>query len=74
VFEGTAKWAANYPTCGGTRQSPIDISIDNTVYDSTLEAFEFTNFNTINPGSSANQITWKLHNNGHAGGCSSSRE
>jgi hypothetical protein len=61
VFEGTAKWAANYPSCGGTRQSPIDISIDNTVYDSTLEAFEFTNFNTIN------QITWMLHNNGHAG-------
>jgi carbonic anhydrase len=56
---GPSYWNANYPsTCGhGHKQSPINIVIPLTEYDSSLKDIEFNNYHKI--------LNWNVTNNGH---------
>lgn len=56
--DGIARWSTNYPTCGGARQSPVDLTSAKT--DNSLEAFTFSNFDNVNG------VSWSVTNNGHS--------
>uniref|UniRef100_A0A3B4YPL9 Carbonic anhydrase n=1 Tax=Seriola lalandi dorsalis TaxID=1841481 RepID=A0A3B4YPL9_SERLL len=64
--EGEHHWSKNYPYCGGTFQSPIDIKSELLRFDPTLRPIEIQNYN-LSPNE---QLT--LGNNGHSGECKSS--
>lgn len=59
--EGEHHWSKHYPYCGGTYQSPIDITSDLLRFDPTLGPIEVQNYN-LSPNE---QLT--LGNNGHSG-------
>lgn len=59
--DGEHHWSKNYPYCGGTFQSPIDIKSDLLRFDPTLRPIEVQNYNL----SPSEQLT--LGNNGHSG-------
>ncbi|KAL7403191.1 hypothetical protein ABVT39_026033 [Epinephelus coioides] len=58
--EGEHHWPKNYPYCGGTFQSPIDIKSDLLRFDPSLRPIEIHNYNL----SPHEQLT--LGNNGHS--------
>ncbi|XP_047453514.1 carbonic anhydrase 12 isoform X2 [Mugil cephalus] len=58
--EGEHHWSKHYPYCGGTYQSPIDITPDLLRFDPTLSPIEVQNYNL----SPTEQLT--LGNNGHS--------
>uniref|UniRef100_A0A3B4YTW5 Carbonic anhydrase n=1 Tax=Seriola lalandi dorsalis TaxID=1841481 RepID=A0A3B4YTW5_SERLL len=58
--EGEHHWSKNYPYCGGTFQSPIDIKSELLRFDPTLRPIEIQNYN-LSPNE---QLT--LGNNGHS--------
>ncbi|XP_063417000.1 carbonic anhydrase 7-like [Mytilus trossulus] len=54
-----AEWPREYRTCGGRRQSPIDIQTSQIVVDERLGRFDLSDLNMIN------NIRLTLKNNGH---------
>ncbi|XP_055048985.2 carbonic anhydrase 12 isoform X1 [Misgurnus anguillicaudatus] len=58
--DGEPNWRTNYPYCGGTFQSPIDIQTQLLRYDPQLSPIQVQNYNL----SANEQLT--LHNNGHS--------
>jgi carbonic anhydrase len=57
---GWEHWPEMYSTCGGVRQSPIDIVTSTTKYLSTLGAFTFSGYGTTSKAGD-----YELINNGH---------
>lgn len=55
------RWPEEYRTCGGTRQSPIDIQINQVVVDDSLEPFDLRDLENLN------NIRMTMKNNGHTG-------
>lgn len=51
------QWPINYPTCGGERQSPIDLDVV-TAIETEYPTLSFGNYNKVIPVES-------LTNNGH---------
>ena len=59
---GPGEWATDYPQfCNGNAQSPINLLSSAVLYDSDMESFTFSNFDTTSG------ITMTLLNNGHTG-------
>ncbi|XP_046351465.2 uncharacterized protein LOC124131963 isoform X2 [Haliotis rufescens] len=54
---GPANWSLLYPTCSGTRQSPVNIQDRNIIYQE-LPPFRFNNFD-------GSRTAFRLTNNGH---------
>ena len=59
---GPSKWADNSPICGQSSQSPVDIELDDVKYDSSLNAFTFTGYESLPTGAA-----YSFSNNGHGG-------
>jgi carbonic anhydrase len=57
---GPADWYHTYPTCGGQKQSPIDIQTNGIQREGYLKSFDFINYNVV-----SNQL-FTLTNNGHS--------
>jgi carbonic anhydrase len=57
---GCDHWPEMYPTCGGVRQSPIDIPTSVTKYLWSLSSFSFTGYDT-----DSKTGDYELTNNGH---------
>ena len=60
-LSGPDKWSTYWPTCNGSRQSPIDITTRNVHYDEQLGNITFTNYDSI-PGG----VNLTVKNNGHS--------
>ncbi|XP_046568589.1 uncharacterized protein LOC124276983 [Haliotis rubra] len=54
---GPGNWSLLYPTCSGTRQSPVNIQDRNIIYQE-LPPFRFNNFDGL-------RTAFRLTNNGH---------
>ena len=59
--EGVDNWGYYFKACGGSFQSPVDLTTFHKVRDGKLGKFIFTNFDHTDG------VTWSLDNNGHAG-------
>ncbi|XP_028679897.1 carbonic anhydrase 15 [Erpetoichthys calabaricus] len=57
---GASKWKDIEPTCGGMKQSPINIVRTKAQRNNSLEAFQFIGYDTAPSGK------WTIVNNGHA--------
>ncbi|XP_047124666.1 carbonic anhydrase 2 isoform X2 [Hydra vulgaris] len=58
--EGPQFWAYAHPLCNGTRQSPINIIMKETIYNETLTPLVPLNYSTV-----FNDAKYYLANNGH---------
>jgi hypothetical protein len=56
-------WGTAYPKCYGSRQSPIDILTNNTVFSAALDQIYINQTGT----SGSNNESWQVKNNGHSG-------
>lgn len=56
---GPDTWPDLFPTCGGTRQSPVALITSQTIWDFTLKPFEFENYDHM-------PMTVTLTNTGHS--------
>ena len=61
LIEGPNNWRVHYPTCGGFRQSPVNLRSTRALFSATLDPFIFTGFD------SSEDTAWLLSNNGHTG-------
>ena len=57
--EGPDVWPFLFKTCGGKRQSPIDIVPSKSIYDCKLADMTFSNYDT--------SIKWNMTYNNHTG-------
>lgn len=55
-----AHWPLEYPDCGGTRQSPIDLQVKKVRYNPSLRALNLT-------GYGLQHEAFPMTNNGHTG-------
>lgn len=55
-----AHWSLEYPDCGGTRQSPIDLQVKKVQYNPSLRALNLT-------GYGLQHEEFPMTNNGHTG-------
>lgn len=58
-YTGPNHWLDHYPTCGGHRQSPVDIRTGEVEYASWLDDFQFFGYEKY--------IGNTIKNNGHTG-------
>lgn len=61
---GPSHWKELKATCGGSKQSPVNIDRRRLQRDSGLGDIVFEGYDQAPPGK------WRLVNNGHTGGCS----
>lgn len=61
---GPSHWKELKATCGGSKQSPVNIDRRRLQRDSGLGDIIFEGYDQAPPGK------WRLVNNGHTGGCS----
>ena len=57
--EGPDAWPFLFKTCGGKRQSPVDIVLSKSIYDSKLADMTFSNYDT--------SLKWNMTYNNHTG-------
>ncbi|XP_060119494.1 carbonic anhydrase 9 [Heteronotia binoei] len=58
-YADKAQWASNFPDCGGSMQSPINIETSTTLFAPQLKPFQLSGYN-LPP-----EETLSLQNNGH---------
>lgn len=60
-YDDVDDWPVAYPVCGTKTQSPIDLFPKTIVWNQTIAAFDFHNYDTV-----VNLTTFSLINNGHS--------
>ena len=58
-IEGPDEWPHLFASCGGTKQSPINVITTQTVYDPSLAFMNFFNYD--------NYFIWNMTFNNHTG-------
>jgi carbonic anhydrase len=66
-FLAPEEWYKGYPQCSGREQSPIKISLDETVYDRKLRGVYVKYENPIDGNTYTDNMIWSIRNTGYTG-------